>query len=96
MELKSSEPTRHDVAEQFRNAHCFLDYLNALLENYCAGASIRQWPRRYFVFHNQGAIPLTKRPSRDVVGNTSPESALFVPVHTGKSIYLRQLLNKPS
>jgi hypothetical protein len=94
-ELKSSEPDRTEVAEQFRNAHCFLDYLGSLLENYCKCDPIKVWPRRYFVFHNQVATPLSKSPSRQEYDNDMPESALFIPVHTGKQIYMRQLLGKP-
>ena len=95
IELKSSPPTRHEVAQQFRSAHCFLDYLNALLINYCKCGPIHQWPRRYFVFHDQGATPLTKRTSRETHNNTSPETALFIPTHTGAKTYVRQLLDKP-
>lgn len=95
-ELKSSEPARHDVAEQFRNAHCFLDYLGSLLENYCHCDPIRDWPRRYFVFHNQVATPLAKRTSREEYDNTTPERALFIPTQTGRQLYLRQLLGKPA
>lgn len=94
-ELKSSEPARHEVAEQFRNAHCFLDYLAALIENYCKSDPIRDWPRRYFVFHNQSATPLNKRTSRDEYDNTSPDRALFIPIQNGGRQYVRQLLGKP-
>ncbi len=96
IELKSSEPTRHAVAQQFRNAHCFLDYLDSLLRNYCEKKSISTWPRRYFVFHNQGHTPLAKHPSRVVPSNTSPDNPLFIPIQTGEKIYLRKLLSKPS
>lgn len=95
-ELKSSEPQQKEVAEQFRNAHCFLDYLGSLLENYCKCDPIKAWPRRYFVFHNQLATPLAKRPSREEYDNHTPERALFIPVQTGKQIYMRQLLGKLS
>ena len=94
-ELKSSEPSRHEVAEQFRSAHCFLDYLGTLLENYCSCDPIRDWPRRYFVFHNQHATPLAKRTSRDEYDNTSPDRPLFIPIQTGGRQYMRQLLGKP-
>lgn len=94
-ELKSSEPTRHEVTEQFRNAHCFLEYLDVLLENYCQGKSIKSWERRYFVFHDQGAMPLAKRTSKDDPDNTLPEKALFISTHTGATTYLRKLLGKP-
>ena len=93
-ELKSSEPARNEVAQQFRNAHCFLDYLAALLEHYCQCDPIRHWPRRYFVFHNQVATSLAKRSSRDDYNNDSPERALFIPVQSGRQIYVRQLLGK--
>lgn len=95
IELKSSPPSRREVAEQFRSAHCFLDYLNALLITYCNCGPIHQWPRRYFVFHDQGATPLAKRTSREVHNNTSPDTALFIPTHTGAKNYVRQLLGKP-
>lgn len=94
IELKSSERDRKEVAEQFRNAHCFLDYLGSLLENYCKCDPIRDWPRRYFVFHNQAPTPLAKRPSRQEYDNDIPERAMFWPVFSGKKIYLRELLDK--
>ncbi len=98
-ELKSSEPSRHDVAEQFRSAHCFLAYLDTLLQQYPDKDgkyhSISNWKRRYFVFHNQGAAPVSKRPSTDDRDNTSPETALLIPTHTGAKQYVRQLLGKP-
>jgi hypothetical protein len=94
-ELKSSEPTRHEVTEQFRSAHCFLEYLDVLLKNYCPGKSIEGWERRYFVLHNQGATPLAKRTSKDDPDNTLPEKALFISTHTGSTTYLRKLLGKP-
>jgi hypothetical protein len=94
-ELKSSEPSRHEVVEQFRSAHCFLTYLDALLQHYCEGQSIADWQRRYFVFHNQGATPVSKRPSMDERANTTPETALFIPTQTGAKQYVRQLLGKP-
>jgi hypothetical protein len=93
-ELKSSEPARSEVAEQFRSAHCFLDYLATLLENYCTCDTIREWPRRYFVFHNQDALPMTKRASRDEFDNDSPERASFIPIQTGEKLYLRKLLGR--
>lgn len=83
-ELKSSEPTRRDVTEQFKSAHCFLEYLNTLLQEYCECEPISLWPRRYFVFHGGDAMPLAKEPSRKVVDNTRPEAALFIPVENGK------------
>lgn len=94
IELKSSERERKEVAEQFRNAHCFLDYLGSLLEHYCKSDPIRDWPRRYFVFHNQVATPLAKRASREEYDNDTPERALFIPVQSGKQIYIRQILGK--
>jgi hypothetical protein len=94
IELKSSERERKEVAEQFRNAHCFLDYLGSLLEHYCKCDPIRDWPRRYFVFHNQVATPLAKRASREEYDNDTPERALFIPVQSGKQIYIRQILGK--
>ena len=33
IELKSSEPNRSDIAQQFRSAHCLLDFLDSLLRN---------------------------------------------------------------
>lgn len=95
IELKSSAPMRRDVAQQLRSAQCFLAYLNALLVNYCQCGPIDGWPRRYFVFHDQGATPLTQRTSRAGHNNTSPETALFIPIQTGAKKYLRQLLDKP-
>ena len=94
-ELKSSEPQRNEVAEQFRNAHCFLDYLGSLLENYCKCDPIREWPRRYFVFHNQVAMPLAKRTSREEYDNDTPGRALFIPVQSGEQFYIRKILGKP-
>lgn len=94
-ELKSSEPTRHDVTQQFRNAHCFLDYLDTLIKNYCNCDPITQWERRYFVFHNQAATPMTKRTTTDSYDNTSPEKAMFIATHTGATTYVRKLLGKP-
>lgn len=95
-ELKSSEPSRHEVSEQFRNAQCFLIYLDTLLKQYCNGLSIADWKHRYFVFHNQTATPLTQSPSRaDFNSNTSPERARFIPVQNSQRQYSRQLLGKP-
>jgi hypothetical protein len=94
-ELKSSEPTRYEIAEQFCSAHCFLTYLDTLLQQYCEGQSIAKWQRRYFVFHNQDATPVSKRPSMDERANTTPETALFIPTQTGAKQYVRQLLGKP-
>lgn len=94
-ELKSSEPTRHDVAQQFRSAQCFLEYLETLLKTYHSVDSISQWQRRYYVFHNQAATPLSKRTSHDSYDNTTPEKALFIAANTGAKTYLRYLLGKP-
>lgn len=94
-ELKSSEPSRHDVAQQFRSAQCFLEYLETLLKTYHNVDSISNWPRRYYVFHNQDATPLSKRPSRDGYDNATPEQALFIAANTGAKTYLRRLLGKP-
>lgn len=94
-ELKSSEPTRHDVAEQFRSAHCFLAYLDILLAQYSNCQPIADWPRRYYVFHSGTATPLNKHPSNAILDNTTPERALFIPVNNGHKTYVRQLLDKP-
>lgn len=94
-ELKSSEPTRHEVAKQFRSASVFLEYLDTLLKTYCKSASIESWPRYYFVFHNQAATPLGKRTSRDDSDNITPGQARFIAKTTGAKIYLRELLGKP-
>lgn len=93
-ELKSSEPTRHEAAEQFRSAHCFLDYLDSVLRHYYR-SGIQDWPRRYFVFHSQPRTPAAKRPLRDDFNNDQPEKALFIPAQTGHLFYVRQLLGKP-
>lgn len=95
MELKSSEPTRADVTEQFNSAHCFLDYLDTLITHYHKADSIKGWPRRYFVFHNQGATPLRKTGSRETFDNIAPHSAKFIPTQSGEKIYARKLLGKP-
>lgn len=94
IELKSTEPDRTEVAQQLRSAHCFLDYLTSIIEAYFKCDSIRHWPRRYFVFHDQGATPLFKGVSRDEYNNTSPESALFISTHTNAKILVRKLLGK--
>lgn len=96
-ELKSSEPTRHEVAEQFRSAHCFLDYLDSLLMHYCEGKSIKDWPKKYYVFHNQSRTPLAREvSSKDIDDHHStPETAKFIAVSDGHKTYLRKLLNKP-
>lgn len=91
-ELKSSQPNRKDVAEQFRSAQCFLEYINVLLNYYCKGRSIADWPRRYYVFHSGQSTPLAKSPSRDVSDNLTPETAQFIPVQSGHTTYLRKLL----
>ncbi|MFM2111581.1 MAG: hypothetical protein RLZZ271_241 [Pseudomonadota bacterium] len=93
-ELKSSEPARHEVAEQFRSAHCFLDYLDSLLRHYYQ-SGIKNWSRRYFVFHDQPRTPASKRPLQDEFNNDKPERALFIPAKTGDRTYVRQLLGKP-
>lgn len=95
IELKSSEPTRHEVTQQFSSAHCFLDYLNTLLQTYCAGLNIKDWERRYFVFHNQPPTPLAKRTSRPEYDNSDPSKAMFIATHSGCKPYLRQLLGIP-
>lgn len=94
-ELKSSEPSRQDVAEQFRNAHCFLFYLDVLLKEYCSCEPIKDWPRRYFVFHNSSATPLDKQPLIESYNNSTPEHAHFMPVTNNQDILVRKLLNKP-
>lgn len=94
-ELKSSEPTKHEITEQFKSAHCFLEYLESLLQNYCDGKSIKSWPKKYFVFHNQPHTPLQKEPSRIDFDNATPQTAKFLPVQNGHKTYLRKLLNKP-
>jgi hypothetical protein len=93
-ELKSSEPTRSGVIEQFRSAHCFLEYLDAVVRHYYRCGSISQWERRYFVFHNQSDTPLNKKPLTDNFDNALPERPRFIPVHTGQRIYVHQLLGK--
>lgn len=97
-ELKSGVPNRHEVAEQLQNAECFLIYLDALLQRYPdknnQKHSIKNWPRRYFVFHNQGASSMDKRPSRDLRDNDAPHKAMFVP-YDGSRIMARKLLGKP-
>lgn len=94
-ELKSSEPTKPEVAEQFKSAHCFLGYLEILLSEYCNCQSISSWPRRYFVFHGGSKTPVRKQPTRELFDNTSPEKALFIPVQSGHKTYVRKLLGKP-
>lgn len=94
-ELKSSEPSRSEVAEQFRSAHCFLAYLDVLLGQYFKCELTKTWPRRYFVFHSGQAIPLSKRPSFDSHDNTTPETARFLAVNNGHTAYVRQLLGRP-
>lgn len=93
-ELKSSEPTRHEVTEKFQSAHCFLNYLDSLLATY-HGQNITSWPRRYFVFHDAAKSPLSKEPLIDMFHNDTPERAQILPVRNGTSIYLRKLLGKP-
>jgi len=94
-ELKSSEPTFHEAASQFRSAHCFTDYVDTILENY-HHLSIHTWKRRYFLFHDAGKTPLKIPPLVDHPPvNDHPDKALFVPVQNGQNIYLRKLLGKP-
>jgi hypothetical protein len=97
-ELKSTEPKLEEVAEQLRNAECFLTYLDALLQRYPdkyqKTHTITNWPRRYFVFHNQGYAPVPKRSSRDLPDNDAPHKAMFIP-YDGTSIKARKLLGKP-
>lgn len=93
-ELKSSEPTRHEATEQFRSAHCFLNYLDSLLKTYHS-QSIEGWPRRYFVFHDAAKSPLSKTPLIEKPKNDVPERAQMWPVQNGEKIYLRKLLGKP-
>jgi len=93
-ELKSSKPTRHEAIEQFRSAHCFLDYLDSLLKMYY-GQTIADWPRRYFVFHDAAKNPLSKAPLIETPKNDIPERAQILPVQNGAKIYLRKLLGKP-
>lgn len=98
IELKSSEPKNNEVAEQFRNAHCFLDYLDAVLDSYCHCDPIKNWPRRYFVFHNQKNTPMRKTAlgaHASAADNLTPDTATFIPVYSGQSFYLRQLLGAP-
>ncbi len=93
VELKSSEPNRNDIAQQFRSAHCLLDFLDSLLRNY-HNLSLANWPRRYFLFHNQGKNPLTKTPLIERNENDQPEKALFWPVENEQRIFLRKLVGK--
>ena len=94
-ELKSSEPTFHEAASQFRSAHCFTDYVNSILKNF-HHLSIHSWKRRYFLFHDAGKTPLKIPPLVDRTPvNDHPEKALFIPVQNGQNIYLRKLLGKP-
>ncbi len=93
-ELKSSEPKINDVARQFRNAQCFLIYLNSILKHYL-NQSIENWQHRYFVFHLE-KTPInddTPKP-KNLLINNAPEKALFVEVNNGASIKLRSLLNR--
>jgi hypothetical protein len=98
LELKSSLPNRPEVAEQFRNAHCFLDYLDSVLNSYCDCNPITNWQRHYFVFHNQKYTPLTK-PSLGVTyaqaDNLTPDTATFIATQNGASFYMRKLLGIP-
>ncbi|MDP1558254.1 MAG: hypothetical protein Q8K59_07740 [Nitrosomonas sp.] len=93
-ELKSSEPSRHEVTEQFQSAQCFLSYLDSLLATY-HNLTIAHWPRRYFVFHDAAKNPLSKAPLVDTTKNDIPERAQILPVQNGARIYLRKLLGKP-
>ncbi len=93
-ELKSSEPSRHEATEQFRSAHCFLNYLDSLLMTY-NGQTIAHWPRRYFVFHDAAKNPLNKAPLIEMPENDAPERAQILPVQNGEKIYLRKLIGKP-
>ncbi len=94
-ELKSREPTRHEVTKQFQGAHCFLAYLDTLLNQYCQCELISSWERRYFVFHGGQSTPLRKSPSHETPSNSAPERALFMPVKNGHKVYVRKLLGKP-
>ena len=93
-ELKSSEPSKDEISSQFRSAHCFLDYLDSLLCTYHK-VNIADWPRRYFLFHDQGKNLLAKSPLFEAADNDVPERALFLPVKNGERMYLRKLLGKP-
>jgi hypothetical protein len=93
-ELKSSEPTRHEVTEQFQSAQCFLSYLDSLLKTY-HNQTIDDWPRRYFLFHDAAKTPLNKVPIKGTQYNDRPDRAQFLPVQNGDKIYLRKLLDKP-
>jgi hypothetical protein len=95
IELKSSEPTRSGVAEQFRSVEHFLRFLDSLLTTHCRCDSIAQWERRYFVFHNEQKTPLAKEPMRDFADNSSPENPRFIAVANGERIYARKLLGRP-
>jgi hypothetical protein len=96
IELKSSAPTRHEVVSQFQSAHCLLDFINSLLGNY-HGCDISNWPRRYFLFHDQGRTrSAIKQPMRVSMENNTPETALFWPVKNNESLFLRKLVGKPS
>jgi hypothetical protein len=93
IELKSSEPNRNDIAQQFRSAHCLLDFLDSLLKNY-HNLSLANWPRRYFLFHDQGKNHLAKAPLIERNDNDHPEKALFWPVASDQKIFLRKLIGK--
>ncbi len=93
-ELKSSEPSRSEICSQFQSAHCLLDFLNSILNTY-HGMDIRDWPRRYFLFHDQGKNRREKPPLHEHKENDMPDKALFLPVDNNEKIYLRKLLGKP-
>jgi hypothetical protein len=94
VELKSTAPTRHEVAEQFQSADCFLKYLDYLLLGYCKCESIATWERRYFVFHGDKRTPLKKEPLVELQDNTQPNLARFLAVSSGEKVYARKLLGK--
>lgn len=92
-ELKSSEPKKGEITKQFKSAQCFLDYLDSLLSTY-HNLSIKDWSRRYFLFHDRKSIPLRKSVLVNQLICDSPEKADFLPVDNCEKIYLRKLLNK--
>lgn len=91
-ELKSSKPTVADAAKQFRSVHCFLEYLEAVLSSYYPGHSLKEWNRRYFVFHAV-PTPLLMQPHRpDFISNNRPDAPRFMHVVNNEAIYANHLL----
>jgi len=92
-ELKTSVPSDEKHIIQLTSGMCWVQYLQAILNEF-EGIDMSNWQYRYVVFHKNQYIPKT---STNIVpiANQKPNAPLLCQVDNGERVPLRKLLQQP-